>query len=496
MKRKKTTSEDETAVKRSEFLAPNGGKSPNVSPAENQEHFAIHPKRIERRAGRQQDAEGRAQGLEGVHRYHHGFRHAAISQPHVHSAANMQTVPCQGHALCQSECQRSCGVPARAASSLQKAHSQNKGLPRRRRAHPPRGQQNVPAFVRCSERIPARTCLAFGEQAPHAQAERMNKFFSQIVLNYVTLQRDEIDMTILLHKTLFVYYHKLKTYKSIQVLVIAALIIYMIHTQVHISLKRRVVEDALDCHRFPYDAHMQDAESLKQPITSQNQIKRYFHSKQMSRQVVTNDLWGGAFFQRNWEPSVSCDVIARVGCPGDGGKWVCDPHVILSPKNECVVYSVGSNNDFGFEEAVHDLNPTCEIHTFDPTISQPTHRPPYVRFHPYGVGLNSPASSSFRLFSIQEIMKHLGHDAISILKIDCEGCEYDAFTRQATLKGIVKQILMEVHFNYPHQTHNLFNSLTSQGFAIYSKEANIQYSDGSAVEFSLVDLDWLEPITS
>ncbi len=71
-------------------------------------------------------------------------------------------------------------------------------------------------------------------------------------------------------------------------------------------------------------------------------------------------------------------------------------------------------------------------------------------------------------------MQNLGRDAISISKIDCEGCEYDAFTKPATLKGLVKQILIELHFNDPHQTHHLLDLLTSQGSAIFSKEVNIQ----------------------
>ena len=48
---------------------------------------------------------------------------------------------------------------------------------------------------------------------------------------------------------------------------------------------------------------------------------------------------------------------------GDGGKWVCDPHRITEQK-DCLVYSVGSNNDFSFEMAVlKDIGPHCEIHT-------------------------------------------------------------------------------------------------------------------------------------
>ena len=36
---------------------------------------------------------------------------------------------------------------------------------------------------------------------------------------------------------------------------------------------------------------------------------------------------GRAWFQNNWEPSIRCIADKRMGNHGDGGKWVCDPHV-------------------------------------------------------------------------------------------------------------------------------------------------------------------------
>jgi hypothetical protein len=50
--------------------------------------------------------------------------------------------------------------------------------------------------------------------------------------------------------------------------------------------------------------------------------------------------------QTNWEPAFTCQHERRVGRWGDGGKWVCDPHRITKNKQFCLVYSVGSENDF------------------------------------------------------------------------------------------------------------------------------------------------------
>ena len=78
-----------------------------------------------------------------------------------------------------------------------------------------------------------------------------------------------------------------------------------------------------------------------------------------------------------------------MGKLGDGGKWVCDPHRILSDtgkagqenldvgrkgvnaagsnvQGSCIVYSVGSNGNYDFEKEVKThVSPDCEIHTFD-----------------------------------------------------------------------------------------------------------------------------------
>jgi len=68
------------------------------------------------------------------------------------------------------------------------------------------------------------------------------------------------------------------------------------------------------------------------------------------------------WYQRNWEPAISCQNERGIGSWGDGGKWVCDPHRILKkPTKSCLVYSVGSCNDFSFEEGIlKEVSPECE----------------------------------------------------------------------------------------------------------------------------------------
>lgn len=75
-------------------------------------------------------------------------------------------------------------------------------------------------------------------------------------------------------------------------------------------------------------------------------------------------------------PGWNCAQRKRYGKIGDGGKWICNPH--LMPKfHPCVVYSFGGNRDNSFEQELFEDFPglhsslpdyaECEIHIFDPT---------------------------------------------------------------------------------------------------------------------------------
>ncbi|CAE8741698.1 unnamed protein product [Polarella glacialis] len=79
---------------------------------------------------------------------------------------------------------------------------------------------------------------------------------------------------------------------------------------------------------------------------------------------------GHTYWQWHDEPTFHCEFAQRIGNIGDGGKWVCDPERITKQVNSggsCLVYSVGSNGQFGFEEGVlRDISPSCEVHVFDP----------------------------------------------------------------------------------------------------------------------------------
>lgn len=222
------------------------------------------------------------------------------------------------------------------------------------------------------------------------------------------------------------------------------------------GIKWTVRETARACNRsssssgssFDPDFQLAAQESLGffDDIGSSNWVKLKEKVRAMSPNVDTWDLprvdsegkprgdnlnrLPGHFYQRHYEPDFVCQYERRIGKRGDGGKWICDPHRIAKQK-DCLVYSVGSMNDFSFEEAVlRDIGPHCEIHTFDfgnyaagaEKLGTRLHdgvNKTAVVYHQVGLGLDDPP----KFKSLKTIVEKLGHvnRTIDIFKIDCEG---------------------------------------------------------------------------
>jgi len=197
------------------------------------------------------------------------------------------------------------------------------------------------------------------------------------------------------------------------------------------------------------------------------------------------------WYQENAEPAYTCLFEERIGPDGDGGKWVCNPEKLRHSK-ECIVYSVGSNNEFGFEEAIlKDMSSKCEVHVFDHTVTNPTNVPEGVTFHPWGLSLASdPSNSMYSLYDILEKLDHVGK-SIDIFKIDCEGCEWTTYPTWLDSRVHIDEILVEVHKGTTEPADNpiarqFMQSLYDHNFLIFHKEPNIMYSSGAelCVEFA------------
>ena len=114
------------------------------------------------------------------------------------------------------------------------------------------------------------------------------------------------------------------------------------------------------------------------------------------------------------------DGLVRYG-EGDGGKFICG---LPTLQPGCIIYSLGSAYDFGFENQMVALTP-CEVYTFDCTVDPRSDRFPKsldARIHFYSLCLGKDKPPSYS--SLRTITQRFNHSVIHLLKFDVEGFEY------------------------------------------------------------------------
>ena len=132
----------------------------------------------------------------------------------------------------------------------------------------------------------------------------------------------------------------------------------------------------------------------------------------------------------------------------------------------CLAYSFGIGGEWSFEDW---MAKRCEVHAFDPTTplrarheAHALERGPNLTFHYEGLGLRTGGSASTLVSGVygklggairplDELLRAHGHAQryLDFLKIDCEGCEWEAFgdiaERSPWVLKHVCTLVMEVH---------------------------------------------------
>ncbi|CAJ1965997.1 unnamed protein product [Cylindrotheca closterium] len=220
-----------------------------------------------------------------------------------------------------------------------------------------------------------------------------------------------------------------------------------------------------------------------------------------------------AWYQENFEPDFTCSHERRIGGMGDGPKWVCDPHRLMESKEtpqekkDCLVYSVGSEGNFMFENAVmKEIGKHCEIHTFDPEIQGRPYghlAPEGVNYHNWGFMSETDGQQAQAKYyanvnrfkgnykTMKTTIEELGHVGreIDIFKIDCEGCEWTTFRGWFNSGATLRQILVEVHKTPADTVVDFFTGMQEHGYVTFHKEPNIQYAAGRCVEYAFLKLE-------
>ena len=189
----------------------------------------------------------------------------------------------------------------------------------------------------------------------------------------------------------------------------------------------------------------------------------------------------------------------------DGSKWLCRGLDEQGPS--CVVYSIGSNDQWDFEEAIFK-GTQCTVFTFDCTIT-PRKMPDYikkrVKFHNICVGSSDRTVGGQEFRTLGSMMRMLGHDAVTLLKMDVEGYEYDVLYSllrrddQWAYARLPHQISIELHYQAGKKAiglgwygryltvgelANLAQALYWGGYRIVSSEVNPKWPQ--CIELTLV----------
>jgi len=136
----------------------------------------------------------------------------------------------------------------------------------------------------------------------------------------------------------------------------------------------------------------------------------------------------------------------------------------LKRHEPCVVYSIGIANNWLFDDLM--LSKGCHVFSFDPTMSGDHKRHPERHtFEPIGIGAatkletrggastaNYGGRARYRVETLADMMARHGHDAVTVLRMDVEGAEWDVLAEwleSGALLRIVDQLLLEIHLYRP-----------------------------------------------
>ena len=132
-----------------------------------------------------------------------------------------------------------------------------------------------------------------------------------------------------------------------------------------------------------------------------------------------------------------------------------------------IAYSIGIENNIIFDKSLAERG--IDVYMYDHTISKiPSNN---SKFHWEQIGITGKTKTNDRLKTIEELIEKNGHtlEKNMILKIDCEGCEWDSLNDlPEKILYQFKYIIIELHFesrnvelyynvlNKLHKSHQVF----------------------------------------
>ena len=224
-----------------------------------------------------------------------------------------------------------------------------------------------------------------------------------------------------------------------------------------------------------------------------------------------NALYADALrWNRGDIPRGSCPTTAQVS-----DFTLCWPPIADAiVAGTCTVYAIGVAKFDDFMETMASVG--CHVFAFDPAANHPLHPRPNVTFHHWGLLTGAENATAEREFSgyygstnkgiympLRRLMQRLGHDdgrSITVMKMDCEGCEWQVFAEMHRSGGAralapFGQIVTELHFSRSlrFDTHKartlapLWNNLVlSNQLQVFSTSVNEGYDGDREIDADLV----------
>ena len=116
---------------------------------------------------------------------------------------------------------------------------------------------------------------------------------------------------------------------------------------------------------LPYFTHMEIVNAIQTRKTWSSMLYRKY-----KHELIQGEPEGHQRFEYLGPVAPQCMHLESFGI-GDNEKRACQLNELLrnSPtSNNCTVVSLGSNNQWGFEQAIYQNLSDCKIHTFDCTV--------------------------------------------------------------------------------------------------------------------------------
>lgn len=262
-------------------------------------------------------------------------------------------------------------------------------------------------------------------------------------------------------------------------------------------------------------------------LSELKQFHRRFHEKVRHQEKLAESYYENQKKERDYKNPVNSDAM-RVGSNYpclygtnviglntalsilDGHKYSCGLNAI---KSSPIIYSFGSDQRQDFELEILDLRPDAKIFVFeiDQSLMVPVNqRKNAISYNNLGLGYPNSIQrndagfieNAGNLKNFSSIMHSFGHAYVDLIKIDCEGCEWDFLEKEGNILSRVGQILIEVHSNVPEKVFNskaknlisFVDGMEKYNMRLYHKEPNLSNPVGikCCTEFSFIQHDWYD----